>query len=284
MSALLRPEDYPPQDAPPPAANASRAEAMRRGAGVEGRDCRYGEDIYQRIALFVPPRPSGTLLAFMHGGGWTTGFKEVLSFMAPGLMEAGIVFASVGYRLAPAHLFPEGFEDAARAMAWLHAHAAGFGGDPGRLFVGGHSAGGHYAALLALRRDWQARHGLPADAIKGCLPVSGVYDFTATGGLSMRPRFLGPEGNGSEREASPLLKIADARPAAPPPPFLMAHGDDDFPHLVRQAEAMQAALRRAGGEVERIVLPGCTHFTAVLATSDPALPWRRRAIEWMSSH
>ena len=100
-----------------------------------------------------------------------------------------------------------------------------------------------------------------------------------TSGLSMRPRFLGAEGKGTEREASPLFNIQGK-----PPPFFMAHGDNDFPHLMKQAQVMEAALRKAGGEVERMVLAGRTHFTASLATADPAMPWRKRAVEWLAAH
>jgi hypothetical protein len=64
----------------------------------------------------------------------------------------------------------------------------------------------------------------------------------------------------------------------------MAHGEDDFPHLVRQAQTMEAALRTAGGEVERMVLRGRTHFTASLATSEPDMPWLSRAKAWIESH
>ena len=279
MSGLLGPEDYPPQEPVPAAPAAYRAEALRLGKGVEGIDCRYGEDIYQRIALFVPKRPNGTVLMYMHGGGWTSGFKEMLAFMAPGLTAAGITFASAGYRLAPQNVFPAGFNDAADALAWLHANVAGYGGDPSRLFVGGHSAGAHYAALLAVRRDWQGSRGLPVDVIRGCTPVSGSYDLTATSGMSMRPRFLGPADSGCERDASPIFNIAP-----PPPPFLIAHGSEDFPHLMRQAADMEKALAGAGGKVERIVLAGRTHFTASLATADPAMPWQARAIEWLGSN
>lgn len=276
---LLRAEDYVQTEAIPPAAVAYRAEALRRSEGIEGIDCRYGEDIYQRIALFVPPRPNGTVLMYMHGGGWVSGFKEMLAFMAPGLTEAGILFASAGYRLAPAHVFPAGYDDAARAFAWLHANVSRYGGRPERIFVGGHSAGGHYAALLAVRRDWRDRLGLPEDAVRGCLPVSGVYDLTASGGLSQRPRFLGPEGSGSEREASPIFNIQGV-----PPPFLLAWGSQDFPHLVRQAPRMQQALLEAGGRAISTVLEGRTHFTASLATAEDDMPWRKRALEWMGSN
>jgi arylformamidase len=278
LKGLLKPEDYPPPEPIPPAAEAYRKEALRLGAGVEGLDCIYGPEIFQRIALFVPPKPNGAVLAYMHGGGWTSGFKEQLAFMAPGLMDAGIIFASVGYRLAPAHVFPAGFDDVAHGLAWLYKHVSEYGGDPKRLFLGGHSAGGHYAALLGVRQDWQAQHGLPENVIKGCLPVSGVYDFTPAGGLTQRPRFLGPADSGHDIGASPILNIQ-----TPVPPFLIAHGDNDFPHLMRQAAEMEAALHRAGGEAERIVLAGCTHFGASLATANAEMPWRRRAIKWMLS-
>jgi arylformamidase len=279
MSGLLKPEDYPTQEPVPAAPAAYRAEALKLGRGIEGIDCRYGENIYQRVALFVPKRPNGTVLMYMHGGGWTSGFKEVLAFMAPGLTAAGITFASAGYRLAPQNVFPAGFDDAADALAWVHAHVAEYGGNPSRIFVGGHSAGGHYASLLAVRRDWQASRGVPVDVIKGCTPVSGAYDLTSTSGMAIRPRFLGPEDSGCERDASPIFNIG-----ASPPPFFMAHGSEDFPHLMRQAADMEKALAAAGGKVERMVLQGRTHFTASLATADTAMPWQARAIEWLGSN
>lgn len=273
----MRIEDYPPQEPLSAPGAAYHAEVLRRGAGLAGSDARYGEDPYQGIALFIPPRPTGSVLAFLHGGGWTNGYKEWLAFMAPPFTASGILFASVGYRLAPAHVFPAAWRDACDAVAWIARNIASHGGDPRRIFVGGHSAGGHYAALMAVRGDWQAERGLPADAVRGCLPISGVYDFGEGSGLSLRPRFLGPPG--SETAASPLHAIRGR-----PRPFLLAHGDKDFPHLVRQAEAMEAALRRAGGEAGRIVLEGRDHFSASYAGGEADGPWVRHAIDWIEKH
>lgn len=272
----MRIEDYPPQEPLSEVGQAYAAEIMRRGAGVEGVDHAYGDDPYQTIGLHLPEKPDGTVFAFVHGGGWTSGYKEHMNFMAPAFTAAGIIFGSIGYRLAPQHVFPTGAEDVVRGVAWLHDNIARFGGDPSRLFVGGHSAGGHYTALLAVRREWRKDLGLPADAIRGCLPISGVYDLTEASGMSQRPRFLGPPGR--EREASPLYTIEN-----PPPPFLIAHGDRDFPHLVRQAEIMEEALAAAGGQVERIVLEGRDHFSASYAGGEPDGPWVPRALDWMRS-
>ena len=72
---------------------------------------------------------NGVTLAFLHGGGWTNGYKEWMAFMAPAFVEAGITFASIGYRLAPQHVFPAGFEDACDGVAQVISHARKFGGD-----------------------------------------------------------------------------------------------------------------------------------------------------------
>ena len=99
-------------------------------------------------------------------------------------------------------------EDAFRAEArgWLEQNLAEWkaehGGDPGRLFVGGHSAGGHLAALAALSKGWTEQRGLPDTVIRGALPISGTYLFGPDSGLSMRPRFLGPADSGHDQAAS----------------------------------------------------------------------------------
>lgn len=275
----MRPDAYPPQEPLSEIGVKYHAETMRRGMGIAGVEFSYGDDPYQSLAVYSSASPSGCVLLFLHGGGWTSGYKEWMTFMAPALTAAGVTFVSAGYRLAPQHLFPSGFEDACAAVGWVWRHIADHGGDPKRIFVGGHSAGGHYSALMAVRRDWQARYGVPCDVIRGCLPVSGVFTFLEGSGLSMRPRFLGAEGNGYEQAASPLRNIQDT-----PPPFLIAHGSKDFPHLMRQAEEMERTLRQQGGKATRIVLDGCDHLSASYACGDADGVWRRHALEFMQSN
>ncbi len=267
----MRPDDYPPQEPFSDAARAYHEEVMRRGARVEGEEQRYGDDPYQGILIFRPARARGPLLAFIHGGGWTNGYKEWMAFMAPCFTAAGIAFASIGYRLAPKHIFPTGYNDAGAGVAWLVEHARALEADPRRIFVGGHSAGGHYAALMALTR--------PELTLRGCLPISGVFDFGAQSGLSIRPRFLGPPEYGAETRASPIANIRGK-----PIPFLLAHGSEDFPHLIPQAERMETALRAAGGDVERLVLEGRNHFSASYAGGEAQGPWVPRAIDWIFRH
>jgi arylformamidase len=268
----MRVEDYPPQEPLSDGGRRYHDEVMRLGAGVAGEDRAYGADPYQGIALYRPSRPIGRTFAVFHGGGWTGGYKEWMAFMAPAFTASGYLFASIGYRLAPQHVFPTGFEDCARGLAWLWRETQG---EP--LFVGGHSSGGHYASLLAVTDDWQERLGMPQHAIAGCLPISGTYDFTPGCGLAMRPRFLGP--GDSDRLASPLHRIG-----AHPRPFLIAYGSSDFPHLVRQAQAMAAALKAAGADVTALELPQRDHFSASYAGGEPGGPWVPVALAWMARH
>jgi len=275
----VNPEDYPPQEPISDFARPYHEETMRRAEGLEGIEAVHGEDPYQSVVLFPAPDPSGDVLAFIHGGAWTNGYKEWMSFMAPALTQRGVTFASLGYRLAPMHLFPSGFDDCADGIKWLCNNVNEHGGDPNRLFVGGHSAGGHYSALLAVTRAWRRDRDLPEDVVGGCLPISGVFDFRDGGGMSTRPRFLGPADSDNDAKASPIANIDGT-----PPPFLLTWGEKDFPHLIEQAEHMQGALADAGGDVETLVIDEQDHLGASLAAGDEHEDWIDRAVDWMRAH
>ena len=276
----MTPSRYPPQEPLSAIGQAYQDRILALGQGLAGVDVALGADPYQSLTVFRPARPCGEVLVFFHGGGWTSGYKEWMHFMAPAFTDQGIVFVSAGYRLAPTHVFPVGLHDCADAVAWVLKNIAGHGGDPARVFVGGHSAGGHYAALLAVTSEWRAARSLPASALRGCLPVCGVYRFGAGSGMAARPRFLGPADDGrAETAASPLAQL---EPAACPP-FLMTHGSRDFSHLAAQADQMAAALRAAGIAVQQEVLADCDHFEASVTCGDPARNWVATAATWMRS-
>ena len=268
--------DYPPQEPLSPLGATYQAQVLALGEGLTGIEASYGADPYQSLAVFRAGRASGDVLLFLHGGGWTSGYKEWMSFMAPAVTALGVTFVSAGYRLAPQHLFPTGFDDAADAFAWVARHIAEHGGDPHRVFVGGHSAGGHYAALLAVTSAWRSARGLAGDCVRGALPVSGVYCFGAEGGLSVRPRFLGAATD-AETMAAPLHRLEPAACA----PMLVTHGARDFPHLVTQAQRMVAALHNAGVAVQTHILEGADHFEASVACGQASSGWPARAAAWM---
>jgi acetyl esterase/lipase len=269
--------DYPPQE--PFNANAAiyHDEVMRRGMNAgPSVESRYGDSAYQSVAVFPAAVPDGRVLLVVHGGGWTNGYKEWMSFMAPAFVAAGVTFVTVGYRLAPAQVFPAGYDDVADGVVHILRRVAVHGGDPSKLYVGGHSAGAHYAALLATRADWWKSRGLSRNPIKGCLPVSGVFRFGEGSGMSMRPRFLGPENVGNEHKASPVEDIEQSTP------FLIAHGDRDFPHLIVQAEEMEKRLAGLRIPVRRIVLEDADHFIASYRAGEPRGVWVEAALDFMN--
>lgn len=239
-----------------------------------GRAYSYGNDPFQRLLVHAASEPTGEVVLAWHGGGWTHGFKEWMSMMAPPLNRRGISLVSAGYRLAPEHLFPRALDDCEAALTWLAGHLSEIDGDPDRVFLGGHSAGGHYAGLMALR---PARPGRLR--IAGCLPISGVYRLGQGSGLARRPRFLGPALSPEvDRAASPLAQsLTDA------PPFFITWGEHDFPHLIHQAREMARALRQVGVPVRTLELPGCDHFEACYATAVMDGAWVREATAFMRS-
>lgn len=269
---------YPPQEPLSPLGLAYQERILALGEGVSGHEAAYGDDAYQTLTVFRPEVPSDDVLVFFHGGGWTSGYKEWMYFMAPALTAQGVTLVSAGYRLAPQHVFPVGLDDAADAVAWAWRNIAAHGGDPRRLFVGGHSAGGHYAAMLAVSAGWREARALPADVLRGCLPVSGVYRFGPGSGLSVRPRFLG---SGDEARVDAAASALQALEPAACPPFLITHGSRDFPHLVTQAQQMEAALRAACVPVQVQILEGCDHFEASVACGERPSGWPALAAAWM---
>ena len=212
----------------------------------------------------------------MHGGGWVNGYKEWVAFMAPALNQLGITFVSIGYRLAPKVMWPVGVKDIAKALKWIKDNINDHGGDSARLFIGGHSAGGHYASWLAVRDDWQESVGLAKEFIRGALPVSGVYDFTPGNGMEMKPRFLG-DSKVNEIDASPLHTIKRT------PPFFITWGDRDLPPLIPQAEKMTQALLDCGGKVETLILSECDHAEASYECGKSNGQWVPKLAKWIDS-
>ena len=272
--------DYPPQEPLSALGTAYHERVIARGAGIEGSEFAYGDDPYQRLTVYPADSPAGDVLVFFHGGGWTSGYKEWMAFMAPPLQARGITFV---IRRLPARARPSLSDRLRRrrrrASPGSIAHAGEHGGDPARIFVGGHSSGGHYAALLAATADWRRARGLPADVVRGCLPVSGV--------VSLRRRERPVDAAALSRPgrakatpttaASPLFRID----AAACPPFLLAWGSRDFPHLTSRRRQMHGRLQRRRHRRRDLRLRRRDHFEASLACGQTESGWPDRAAAWM---
>lgn len=268
--------EYPQQEPPTETLLFLHSRLIALAEGIEGHEHSFGSDPSQSLIVYPAPEPGSPVLLFMHGGGWTNGYKEEMAFLAPVLNAAGYTLVSSSYRLAPRYVFPAQRDDTTLAVALTWQLAETYDYDRDAIFIGGHSAGGHLSSLLAVTFDWQTPLGLPRDVIKGCLPISGTFDFTPGNGLSMRPRFLGPVELAHEVAASPIFKLGDSAP-----PFFVAYGGKDFPHLMVQSEKFAMVLRARGLTVETLEVPEATHGTVLLMAAEADKPWLSAATQWM---
>lgn len=246
-------------------------------------DVPYGDDYWQKVDVYLPDdSATADLPVFLnlHGGGWTHGYKEWLGFMAPPIVSLPAVYVSVSYRLAPDHLYPVPLEDTFLALRWAVDHIADYGGSPDRLFIGGHSAGGHLASLATVRRDLAAGYGLTSDVIKGCFPVSGVYEFNyddpdlkawteGPGSVLLRSRE-------DANEASPIAHVEGN-----PTPFYVTWADGDGIYATVTGPRMVDALAKQPGRVDWHVFENRNHFSVNLDMGQADNLWVRTLRSWM---
>jgi acetyl esterase/lipase len=229
----------------------------------------YGTHPEHRLDIYSPEAPSPTprpLVVFWYGGRWETGDKEDYRFVGAALAEIGAVAVLPNYRHYPQVKMPGFMDDAALAAGWAARNAAELGADPSRLYLMGHSAGAHIAALLTLNRRYLEVPGRPAPVIAGMIGLSGPYDFLPLEDADLQDMF-GP----AERypDSQP---IHFARPDAPP--MLLMHGLADQTVRPRNSINLAAALQAQGVAVRLKTYPGVGHADTVAALSVPA---RRRA-------
>jgi arylformamidase len=228
------------------AASEAARVRLRRDA-----DLAYGPGVQERLDIFPAAASPAPILVFLHGGAWRGGTKETYAFPAATLVAAGAHFVCPEFGHIPAVRLPEMADQVRRAIAWVYRNAPRFGGDPERIYLSGHSSGGHLAAV-ALTTDW-TRLGVPATVLKGALCVSGMYDLRAPL-LSARSAYV--QVTPDEEDAlSPQRHVERVRC-----PVALAVGERESPEFARQARAFAAALAEARRPVEVHQGAGLNHF------------------------
>lgn len=229
-----------------------------RGEAHVRRGIAYGPDARQHLDVYAPRQAvAAPVIVFLYGGGWSSGERGGYAFVGERLAAAGFVAVVPDYRLYPAIRFPAFVEDAAAAVAWARSNALSHGGDRARLYVMGHSAGAHSAALLALDPRYLARHGLVSRDLAGVIGLAGPYAFRHEDFRLYRPIF------GDSGDAARPAKLVRRAP----PPLLLMHGTADTVVDVAHSRALAAAARGAGGRVVLREYEGVGHIGMLLALS-----------------
>jgi acetyl esterase/lipase len=224
-------------------------------------DIPYVETGHRRhiLDIYTPADPAGKSLPVMfwiHGGGWQTGDKSDVALKPKVLTQRGFVFVSTNHRLLPEVQMDELIGDVARSIGWVHRNIAGYGGDPTRIFLGGHSSGAQLAALTCIDDRYLKQEGVSFDVLKGCIAVDGdTYDIpkiimTAEhrqalyGGKMFTFGHRQKFGNHPEKhvEFSAVTHVARGKGI---PPFLILYFSGN-PDTRAQAERLERVLQEAG--------------------------------------
>ena len=219
-----------------------------------GGNSRQQLDVYRPTdpALAASPSP---VVVFFYGGAWQEGSRGDYLFVAEALTQRGYVVVVPDYRVYPEVKYPDFLHDGAAAVAWAANHADAYGGDRSRIFLMGHSAGAHIAAMLALDANYLDAQKVPRTAVKGLIGLAGAYDFLPL----TEPNVIALFASEPNLALTQPIHYVSASRASAPPPALLLHGIDDKRVYPKNSINLARELRAAGGKVELDLLPGLNH-------------------------
>ena len=226
-------------------------------------DVPFGPTLAEHVDLY-PAGEGAPVLVYVHGGFWALRTAREFGFVARGPVSRGVATVVTNYALCPAVTIDEVVRQTRAAVAWAYRNARSFDGDPERLYVAGHSAGGHLVGML-LATDWPGDYGLPRDIVKGATAISGLYDLAPFPYTFLQPKVQLTWGQ--VRRNSPILHLP-----ATAPPLLVAYGGHETDEFKRQSEDFLAAWEGRGLPGERLVLPDKNHYDIVDGFLDAGSP------------
>ena len=219
----------------------------------------------QHLNVYAPRRKKqpAPVLVFIHGGSWKSGKKELYYYLGKRLARKGVVAVVIDYPLSPAAQYNEMARSAARAVQWTQDHIADYGGDPDRIFVSGHSAGGHLAALITVRKGYFDTLGI-ANPIRGAVLIDAagldMYGYLCERAPEERKyQTTFTKDPTTWKEASPLYHL---RPNLPP--FLIYRGGKTYPSIIKSNDKFAEALQPYGSMLDYRIQPGKKHIPMIL--------------------
>jgi acetyl esterase/lipase len=236
------------------------------------------DPVRHKLDLYVPKDARDfPVMMFVHGGAWRSGNKDLYAALGNTFAKKGIGVAIINYRLSGRNgsaRHPDHIEDVAKAFAWVKANAGKYGGSKDKLYVSGHSAGGHLVALLATDEKYLKAEKASISDIKGVVAISGVYTISS---------LFGPFHDAFSKDeevckaASPITHVKDGHP-----PFLIAYGNLDFPLLDQMAEQFGKKLKDCDCEAKVMKLDR-NHFSIIIQlAADASDPLGKAMVEFMT--
>ncbi len=238
-------------------------------------DIAYGPTLDEQLDILPSARPDSPVLVFIHGGYWRALSSKEFSFVARTLVKQDITVVVSNYSLCPKVSIAEITRQNRAVIAWLRRHVQQYHGDPDKIFISGHSAGAHLAAMLC-SSDWRGEYGLNPDVIKGGIAISGVYDLQPLRYSYLQPVLL--LSHELIREQSPCFVIPDSGPG-----MLMSVGEKEASEFHRQARDYQQARQAKGLKSLFQVEKGEYHFSILYQLLDPNSALFGKVMEMMTS-
>ena len=229
----------------------ANSEAVRARLGAP-RTVAYGASPIETLDIYVTARTKAPVMVFLHGGAWRTGKARDYAYAAETFVRAGAHYVVPDFATVMEVGLDGMVAQVRRAVAWVAKNASSFGGDPARIYVSGHSSGGHLAGTVLIT-DWSTDFGLPRDVVKGGVCISGMYDLRGPR-LSARSSYVKFDDR-IEHDHSAQRHLARI-----PCPVIVAYGDQESPEFQRQSREFAEALRTAGRLHALIVGQGYNHF------------------------
>jgi arylformamidase len=230
---------------------AAQARKVRESA-KSWLNVAYGSSARETLDIYATERPVGPVLVYIHGGYWRSGSKEDNCNFVPTFTKRGATVVLVEYDLCPQVTVTDIVRQTRASVAWVYRNIARYGADPSKLFVSGHSAGGHLTAM-ALAHDW-TKESLPQDLIKGAVATSGVYDLEMVIKISVQEQVrMTPD---DAKRNSPLL-----HPPRVKCPLVVAVGGDEPKGWQQMSEDYFSHCKQHGMRVEYLVEPAANHYT-----------------------
>lgn len=242
--------------------NARNSDLTRARLGAPLR-VSYGPTEIEKIDIFRASAPNAPIHIHIHGGAWRGGSANNSAYLAEAFVHAGAHFVIPDFALVQnvngSLMAME--EQVRRAIAWVYKNAATFGGDANRIYLSGHSSGGHLASC-ALIADWRGDYGISPDFIKGALLVSGIYDLKGPR-LSSRSKYV--KFDDATEDALSAQRHLDRLHT----PLIVVHASLDTPEFQRQSREFAAAVKAASKPVEFVIGEGYNHFELIETLGNP---------------